>query len=308
MPSKQFSHLESPPIEVFDTQDQSPLEWRASDEHLSVEFRKPSAMQQHHWHRQIEVNIPFGGDVQYLIDDEIITLPAQHIGLFWGITPHRFIESNQCQMMGIINIPLSLFLRLPAETSLIHPVMQGHVLISQQSALFQPHDLERWQQDYLTQHPAFTQLLNDEMLLMLRRIHLSGWHFLKTNIQPNIPQAIFQVKTLNYVRNILLYISAHYQEAIRIQQIADTIGLNKNYVITLFKQVMGYSIKTHIMHMKLLHARALLAETNRSILDISLATGFSALSRFYEAFQKKMGVTPHQYRQLNRQSQLSKLR
>ena len=59
---------------------------------------------------------------------------------------------------------------------------------------------------------------------------------------------------------------------------------------------MGYSIKDHITMMKINHARALLAETNRSILDISLTTGFSAMSRFYEAFQKLVGITPNQYR------------
>ena len=72
--------------------------------------------------------------------------------------------------------------------------------------------------------------------------------------------------------------------------------LHPNYAMNLFKQVMGYSIKDHITMMKVNHARALLAETNRSILDVSLTTGFSAMSRFYESFHKLVGVTPHQYR------------
>lgn len=40
-------------------------------------------------------------------------LPEGHIGLFWGVIPHRLIECENCTQMGVINIPLSHFLALP---------------------------------------------------------------------------------------------------------------------------------------------------------------------------------------------------
>ena len=50
----------------------------------------------------------------------------------------------------------------------------------------------------------------------------------------------------------------------------------------------------------------LLAESNRSILDISLTTGFSAMGRVYESCHKLVGVTAHQYR-LNTRSAAEQL-
>ncbi|NVK57207.1 MAG: helix-turn-helix transcriptional regulator [Alteromonadaceae bacterium] len=43
-------------------------------------------------------------------------------------------------------------------------------------------------------------------------------------------------------------------------------------------------------------AKLMLAETNQSVLDVALATGFNSRSSFYNAFRKYTGLTPGQYR------------
>ncbi len=52
------------------------------------------------------------------------------------------------------------------------------------------------------------------------------------------------------------------------------------------------TIKQYITAMRINHARALLSDTDRTILDISLTVGFNSSSRFYETFQTYIGVTP----------------
>lgn len=60
------------------------------------------------------------------------------------------------------------------------------------------------------------------------------------------------------------------------------------------------SVKQYVTAMRINHARALLSDTERNILDIALTVGFNSSSRFYETFQRYLGLTPNHYRQLSR--------
>jgi AraC-like DNA-binding protein len=274
----------------------SPLSWLQADEVLSVEFRQPGDMPGYHWHRQVEVNIPFGGPVRYLINDQLIQLPEGHIGLFWGVIPHRLIECENCTQMGVINIPLSRFLGLPVDDLLLNKVLHGSVVISTAKDLFGSHELRRWHNDSLCHSHGLYQLMQEEITLMIKRVAVSGWEELLHTSPGKLHSLQMNERKIRYIQQMLSFIAEHYHEAIRVNEVAAKVQLHPNYAMNLFKQVMGYSIKDHITTMKVNHARALLAETNRSILDISLTTGFSAMSRFYESFHKLVGVTPHQYR------------
>ncbi len=52
--------------------------------------------------------------------------------------------------------------------------------------------------------------------------------------------------------------------------------------------------------MRIHHVRALLSDTDRTVLDIALTAGFSSSSRFYSTFSKYTGMSPQQYRRLAR--------
>ncbi|SHH72406.1 helix-turn-helix domain-containing protein, partial [Clostridium grantii] len=47
------------------------------------------------------------------------------------------------------------------------------------------------------------------------------------------------------------------------------------------------------------YAKNLLTNTNMSILDISMESGFENLSHFYHLFKKNFQVTPAKFRKIN---------
>ena len=65
----------------------------------------------------------------------------------------------------------------------------------------------------------------------------------------------------------------------------------------------GHAIDDETVHyaMRINHVRALLSDTDKSILDIALTVGFRSSSRFYSTFGKYVGMSPQQYRKLSRQ-------
>ena len=59
---------------------------------------------------------------------------------------------------------------------------------------------------------------------------------------------------------------------------------------------MGVTITDYLNTLKIEHACNLLANTNLSIIDVSLSTGFDDQSYFTKVFKKAKGMTPKAYR------------
>lgn len=60
--------------------------------------------------------------------------------------------------------------------------------------------------------------------------------------------------------------------------------------------MMNMSIFEYILEYRLSQALFLLNNTNRSITEIALQTGFSTTSYFISIFKKKMSLTPFEYK------------
>lgn len=67
-------------------QTRSPLSLYSEYQRMEIEFRAPHIMPTSHWHGQVEVNVPFDGDVEYLINNEKVNINQGHITLFWACT------------------------------------------------------------------------------------------------------------------------------------------------------------------------------------------------------------------------------
>ena len=67
----------------------SPLALYSEYQRMDIELRTPHAMTTSHWHGQVEVNVPFDGDVEYLINNEVVSIRQGYISLFWACTPHQ---------------------------------------------------------------------------------------------------------------------------------------------------------------------------------------------------------------------------
>lgn len=278
----------------------SPLSLYSAYDALDVELRAPHEMAGYHWHGQVEVNIPFDGEVEYTMNGQSFTLTAGHAGLFWATIPHQLTRVGNCTRMGLINVPVHLFLSWPINRDLLTQVTHGGVLQSRSPMLVSEFELARWVAESRMNEPGRQQLVTDEICLMLRRIGLDGWtrllashHGLRT-ANGSSRHAQF------HVQQMLEYIAEHHDAPLTTQELAEHVGLHPNYAMGLFQKVMKMSVKQYVTAMRINHARALLSDTERNILDIALTVGFNSSSRFYETFQRYLGLTPNHYRQLSR--------
>jgi AraC-like DNA-binding protein len=104
-------------------------------------------------------------------------------------------------------------------------------------------------------------------------------------------------RTLSRVRD---YVETHLAEPIGLEALANITGLSRCYFARAFKRSMGMPPHHYLMQRRLECAKRLLAETNMSLAQIALESGFSDQSHFSRRFRDRIGLTPRAYRRLGR--------
>lgn len=95
---------------------------------------------------------------------------------------------------------------------------------------------------------------------------------------------------------ILQYIQEHYQEKLRLKDIADRFYLSPGYCSALFSKHLGKTFPEYLTELRVRLACRLLAETHLSIHEIAAQTGIDDSFYFSKVFKRAMGVTPGRYR------------
>lgn len=106
--------------------------------------------------------------------------------------------------------------------------------------------------------------------------------------------------TKDMIRNALLYIENHYNEKITIDDISSYVGYSEFYFSRAFKKAIGESPYSFIIKRRLQQSQLLLLTTNTVIEEIAKECGFINENNFYTYFNKTYGVTPNQYRKINK--------
>ena len=114
-------------------------------------------------------------------------------------------------------------------------------------------------------------------------------------ITKNMLSSIYNGRS-QIVSKALQFINKNYREKISLKDIESNLHVNSSYFSTLFKQEMGVTFTDYLNSLKIEHACQLLINSNLSIIDVSLSTGFDDQSYFTKVFKKAKGMTPKAYR------------
>lgn len=94
------------------------------------------------------------------------------------------------------------------------------------------------------------------------------------------------------------YLQEHYNETVRLEDVAARVGFNSAYFSTLFKKETGKTLSEYLIELRISRARNLLTDTDEPVSDISEQAGYTDLKYFSKIFKRKTGLTPSEYRKL----------
>lgn len=92
------------------------------------------------------------------------------------------------------------------------------------------------------------------------------------------------------------FIEAHLTEDIALADLAGVARLSPAHFCRAFKRSFGVPPHRYQLQRRIERAKSLLADQDRSVLEVALACGFNFRSNFSQIFRKGTGVTPREFR------------
>jgi AraC family transcriptional regulator len=97
-------------------------------------------------------------------------------------------------------------------------------------------------------------------------------------------------------RTVVEFINDNLERNISLKELATLVRLSPNHFSKAFARSMGVPPHHYQLRQRIERAKRLLADPDRSITDVVLATGFTASSNFTTAFRRTTGLTPREFR------------
>ena len=107
-----------------------------------------------------------------------------------------------------------------------------------------------------------------------------------------IPENVTSIRT----RKFLQFIETHYSEDVTLDELAGSAGVSKSECLRCFKTALQTTPYKYLMDYRLSKAARLLKETDMTVSEIAIQTGFNGQSYFGKCFKEKMHCSPSEYR------------
>jgi len=96
------------------------------------------------------------------------------------------------------------------------------------------------------------------------------------------------------------YINQNFSLPITLDDICKEANMSKYYFCRKFKDTVGITAMQYLLNTRLASAKVFLADSNKSIFEISEQCGFSSVSYFCQIFKKYNNISPSIYRKVSR--------
>lgn len=110
-------------------------------------------------------------------------------------------------------------------------------------------------------------------------------------------------RLMSVAERIRMSLDLKVEQQLSLDEIADEIGYSKNYIIRIFSETYGITPYRYFMERKIEAAKLYLINTTLSVGEISMELNFADSHYFSNCFKKICGISPKDFRKLNRASE-----
>jgi AraC-like DNA-binding protein len=255
-----------------------------------------------HWHNEVELILILSGSLKVKLHNDasstINCFPGDIILIAPG-TLHEYITDSVGGEKLILLFDIAGYSQVSSLVPLLKTlppythIRQGEYPV--ESARLQNYF---WEIDRLYgQQDEFLQI-SVYSLVSLILAQIGSMHLSDTEIGKDSPDS--QRKNIDKIVEVTNYIDSHRSDDLTVEQLADLAGFSKFHFERLFKAYMGISCYQYITKRRVLMAQELLGDTDLSVMDIALQSGFFSLSTFNRVFKDINKCSPTEYRKLYR--------
>ncbi len=138
------------------------------------------------------------------------------------------------------------------------------------------------------------ELRRNGLLLMFFADFIEQQEKQTQDIKLNVPS---ETELPVHVKNTVSYITENYDSNIKINELADLIGVNRSYLTSSFKKATGYSPKEYLLFLRMENAKLMLEQTCMPINSVASSVGYTDQLAFSRMFKRYSGMSPKAYRE-----------
>lgn len=257
-----------------------------------------------HWHNEIEIQMFVKGSSHTIIDHtevfvnegDILFIPSQSI--HFGCAQSAELEMHTIVFRSEVLCPMNrddsvqkYFLPFINRTAVIpyvlHTTDRGYNEIKE--CILQIANLAN-------EKPKFSQL---KIMNCLYSVFINLYEFDYVKIKA---QSAVADKNYLAVKDTIAYIEENYTQPLTVDELAYNAGFSKSRFMTIFKEYTNTTCKKFINQCRLESSREMLRETDDTVLNIAIASGYNNISLYNREFKKVYGITPLEYRKNNKKN------
>ena len=237
-------------------------------------------MREKHWHTSIEIFAVMEGSLTFYLNDEKYPLKAGELMIINSNEVHS-IDSPEENHTAVLQIPLKQF------------------------------------EDYFTAHrfirfAANEQETDSQLWRLIREMYKlygkrgTGYEFKIRSFYYDVlyllvnhyrldeagEQEVRHSRRLDALARITSYMREHYQEELKLTEVANMFGYSDAYLSRMFQKYANVNFKTYLQDIRMTYAYRELLNSDKTISQIAMDNGFSSSRAFTREFQKRYGVLP----------------
>ena len=244
-----------------------------------------------HWHNTIELFYMESGEIEYSTPGEKLVFPAGSCGMVNAGMLHMSRSIDQsCAAVQLLH----LFDPAVISGCRMGRIWEEYVL----PLLASGCDIIRFPNGKITELLRQSFQLKEEengFELRLRNILSEIWLEI-LNLLPEQKTSAASAAARDKLKRMMVYVHEHYQERIRVTELAQTAYTSDRECYRLFREYLGCSPVEYIIGYRLQIARKMLSDGWESIECIAKKCGFGTASHFGQIFARDFGCSPRRYR------------
>lgn len=257
----------------------------------------------YHWHDEVEFLYVTEGSLLLHTETDTKNLTAGHVYFINPGTAHALFGNSVVShhFALVFDLELLAFSQYDiCQNRYLEPVLSGKLnfpfgdSLDAETAANIGALIARAEQCYHTTDTIFPAPLSIKIILLqILEILFSKQAFLST-----YDRSDWKTSEEYPLQPVLQYIHEHYQEKISLEQLSESLHMNKNYFCKYFKQKIGKTPFSYLNEYRINRAAALLLETDAPITEIAMNTGFDNMSYFIRQFKHCKDCTPSTFRKM----------
>ena len=247
-----------------------------------------------HWHYSYEIIMPVVGTYTAVVDQNAYDiLPGEVFVIPSGVVHELYPNEEGERYIFMIDQDVILQTEgLPMNRQIFYPFVHlrhdmSEDILPQVSKCLWHVIREEKKKDGLS-----ASAIRSWMTLLL--VSVSRWALEKRPPDSNERRHAMNAAMLD----VYAYITAHCNEKLTLEDMADQAGYSKYHFARVFKEYTGTNFHDFYMRQRTRLCTRMLTELNIPVTEVALRAGFDSIASFNGLFRHYTGMTPTQFRQL----------